>query len=91
MRVPGPGIGLCAAGDEGYLPDNNGRRGNSLSAPHVAGVCALMLSAAPDLNVWTLKQILEDTATDIPPRGKDNETGSGLMHAYKAVQRVLEK
>ncbi|MFB3065165.1 MAG: S8 family serine peptidase [Planctomycetota bacterium] len=88
---PGPAIALCAPGDEGYLPDNNGRHGNSLSAPHVAGVCALILSAAPDTNVWRVKEILEQTAKDIPPRGKDNETGAGLMNAYEAVKKALEK
>ena len=85
---PGPGIGLVAAGDSGYLPENNGKRGNSLSSPHVSGVCALMLSVNPELNAWRVKEILEATATDLRPRGKDVKTGAGLVNALKAVKAV---
>ena len=84
--LPGPKIGLISVEDSGYLPENNGRRGNSLSAPHVAGVCALILSANPELTPWRVKEILEKTATDIRPRGKDNRTGAGLVHALRAVK-----
>jgi len=83
---PGPGIALVAPGDSGYLPENNPRRGNSLSAPHVAGVCALVLSVDPDLTPWRVKAILEETADDLPPRGKDPETGAGLVDALAAVR-----
>ncbi|MHC4579661.1 MAG: S8 family serine peptidase [Planctomycetota bacterium] len=83
---PGPKIGLISAKDEGYLPDSNQRRGNSLSAPHVAGVCALILSANRELTPWRVKEILEQTAKDLPPRGKDNRSGAGLVHAYRAVR-----
>ncbi len=89
---PGPKIGLISPrADTGYLPDNNQFHGNSLSAPHVAGVCALILQANPELLPWRIKEILEETATDIRPRGKDTETGAGLVHAYKAVQKALEE
>ncbi|MHC4971982.1 MAG: S8 family serine peptidase [Planctomycetota bacterium] len=88
---PGPRIGLIAKGDSGYLPDSNQLRGNSLSAPHVSGACALILSANPELSAWRVKEILEKTATDLPPRGKDPKTGAGLLHAYKAVKLALEK
>jgi subtilisin family serine protease len=87
---PGPKIGLIAPGDSGYLPDSNQKRGNSLSAPHVSGACALILSANPELSAWRVKEILEQTATDIPPRGKDSKTGAGLLHAYKAVKLALK-
>ncbi|MHC4817813.1 MAG: S8 family serine peptidase [Planctomycetota bacterium] len=87
---PGPKIGLIAAGDSGYLPDSNRKRGNSLSAPHVSGACALVLSAKPELLAWRVKEILEQTATDIPPRGKDAKTGAGLLHASKAVKLALK-
>ena len=72
--------------DEGYLPDSNRKRGNSLSAPHVAGAIALMLSANKELTPWRVKQILEETATDVRPRGKDNQTGAGILHAFRAVK-----
>jgi len=87
---PGPKIGLIAPGNEGYLPQNNRKRGNSLSAPHVAGACALVLSANRDLTAWRVKEILERTAKDIAPRGKDNETGAGLLDAFRAVRRAVD-
>lgn len=83
---PGPGIGLVAPGDSGYLPERNRKRGNSLSAPHVAGACALVLSANPELPAWRVKDILEKTARDVAPRGKDNETGAGLVDCAAAVE-----
>lgn len=63
-----------------------GLRGNSFSGPHVAGVAALMLSANPDLNPWQVKQILEETALDLGPEGRDESFGSGLVDTLKAVR-----
>ena len=91
---PGPKIALVASGDSGYLPDNNRKRGNSLSAPHVAGACAMVLEAAPELPAWRVKEILEKTARDLLPRGKDVETGAGLLDvhaAVKAAQKAANK
>ena len=83
---PGPAVALVAQGNSGYLPAGNRKRGNSLSSPHVAGACALVLSARPGLNAWEVKGILERTAKDLPPEGKDNFTGAGLLDAYEAVK-----
>ena len=88
---PGPKIALVHPTEEGYMPKNNRKRGNSLSAPHVAGVCALILGAKPELTPWRVKEILEQTAKDIAPRGKDPKTGAGLVDAYKAVKLALGK
>ena len=85
VAFPGPRIGLVSAGLTGYLADDNPRQGNSLSAPQVAGTIALMLSANPDLTPWRVKAILERSARDLKPRGKDVETGAGLIDAYRAV------
>lgn len=89
VAFPGPGIGLIRGGQkDGYLPPTNGRRGNSLSAPHAAGVVALMLEADPTLTPWRVKEILEETAQDLETKGKDVRTGAGLIDAFKAVQRA---
>jgi subtilisin family serine protease len=88
---PGPGIGLVAPGDKGYLPENNRKHGNSLSAPHVAGACALVLSANPELPAWRVKVILEKTARDVAPKGKDNETGAGIVDCAAAVEAALAR
>jgi len=87
---PGPKIALVHQTKDDYLPGSNQKFGNSLSAPHVAGVCALMLSANPDLLAWNVKAILEQTATDIKPKGKDTATGAGLVHALRAVKAAMK-
>ena len=62
--------------------------GTSMAAPHISGVVALMLDANPDLHWSEVKQILQDTATNIP--GRDAwEAGAGYVNAYAAVQAAL--
>ncbi|MCF7818139.1 MAG: S8 family serine peptidase [Kiritimatiellales bacterium] len=81
----GPGYPLLAAADEGYIDPNDRIKGNSFSSPHIAGVAALMLSAAPELPAWKIKTLLEHTAKDLDAPGKDNRTGAGLAQAFEAV------
>ena len=50
-----------------------------------------MLSANPDLPAWRVKEILEETARDIAPVGKDNRTGAGLIDAFAAVQAAMNE
>lgn len=87
----GPGLALVGpGGEDGYAPVDNRIRGNSLSAPQVSGTIALMLSANPALTSWRIKSILEETAKDIAPAGKDTQTGAGLLDSFAAVKRALE-
>ena len=58
-------------------------------APQVTGTVALMLSAHPGLTAWRVMEVLEETARDLPPKGKDIETGAGLLDAFAAVERVI--
>ena len=39
--------------------------GNSLATPHLAGVCALVLSKHPELTPFQLKSVLYLTATNV--------------------------
>ena len=86
VAFPGAGYPVLAAADSGYIDPNTRVRGNSFSGPHGAGVAALMLSAAPTLPAWRVKEILERTARDLGPPGKDNDFGAGLIDAYAAVR-----
>jgi subtilisin family serine protease len=63
-----------------------GPGGNSFAGPHAAGVAALMLSAAPDLNAWQVKALMEKTCTDIGEKGRDHTFGAGLLNALEAVR-----
>ena len=48
-----------------------------------------MLSGNPELTAWRVKEILEATATDIGAKGKDNDTGAGLLNALAAVKAAM--
>src|SRR5205085_9380572 len=39
--------------------------GNSFAAPHMAGICALILGSHPDLTAFPLKHVLYETATNV--------------------------
>ena len=58
--------------------------GTSFSAPHVAGVIALMLEANPTLSPGQIRDILQRSATPLPPYYL-HEVGSGMLNAQAAV------
>ncbi|MCB9877248.1 MAG: S8 family serine peptidase [Planctomycetes bacterium] len=62
-----------------------GPRGNSFSGPHAAGVAALVLSAAPDLMAFRVKEVLEQSCKDLGEPGRDTTYGAGLLQADAAV------
>ena len=69
--------------------------GTSAAAPHVAGVGALLLEAQPALLAADggtallerrlVRDLLLDTARDIPPTGPDLASGAGLVDAIAAI------
>ncbi len=66
-------------------------QGTSFAAPHVAGVCALLLEADPSLTNSQIKSILTATAaTDSMTAGApDNYWGHGRANAISAARRAL--
>lgn len=62
------------------------KTGTSMSTPHVAGLCALMLEKNPTLSIADVKSHLEQTAIDL---GFDrNAQGTGRVNAESAVKAV---
>lgn len=59
--------------------------GTSMSAPHVAGIVALMIEANRKLTPAQVESILVKTAKDRGRKGKDHEYGYGLVDAHAAV------
>ena len=66
------------------LPYYTTGSGTSFSAPHVAGVIALMLEANPQLSPAQIRDILQRTATPLPPYYL-HEVGAGMLNAQAAV------
>jgi serine protease AprX len=60
--------------------------GTSMSTPHVSGVVALMLQAAPRLTPDQVKQVLAQSATPIPGCPVV-DCGAGYVNAMQAVLR----
>ena len=63
--------------------------GTSLSAPHVAGGLALLLSADPDLTVAQQEAALLQGAVDLGPLGPDNTYGQGRLDVLAAYDPLL--
>ncbi|MHA1878929.1 MAG: S8 family peptidase, partial [Candidatus Heimdallarchaeota archaeon] len=59
--------------------------GTSMATPMVAGVCALILSANPNLSPGEVRNILHDTAVDLGTSGWDQNYGYGEVDALEAV------
>jgi subtilisin family serine protease len=62
--------------------------GTSFSAPHVAGVAALLLSVDPTLTPGEVRDAMDSTATDLGNAGYDHRYGFGLVDACGAVATV---
>jgi serine protease AprX len=62
--------------------------GTSFSAPQAAGVIALMLEANPALTPAQVRDILQRTATPLPPYYR-HEVGAGMLNAHGAVLEAV--
>ncbi len=62
--------------------------GTSIAAAQVSGIAALLLERKPDLSPDALRKILASTATDLGPKGRDEQFGAGLADAFRAIQAI---
>jgi subtilisin family serine protease len=85
IAVTAPGVDILLP-----APDNDYQlaSGTSFSAAYVSGVAALLLQRAPALAPDAVRQILQSTAKDLGPRGKDRQYGAGLVDAYQAIMTL---
>jgi subtilisin family serine protease len=65
------------------------KSGTSMSAPHVAGVVALMRSADPGLDYESIRRRLRQSAVDFGPPGHDRAMGGGRLDAVAALTHEL--
>lgn len=64
--------------------------GTSMATPHVSGVAALLISIGIT-NPDSIREAMENTATDLGPAGWDAEYGWGLINAYAALNYYRSK
>jgi subtilisin family serine protease len=83
VSAPGVDVKSCAMGG-GYTTMS----GTSMATPHTAGAVCLMLSKNANLSPAVVDSILEVTAIDLGPSGKDNDFGAGRIDALAAVNYV---
>jgi serine protease AprX len=84
--VVAPGVTVTAAmanqsGGATYVTYS----GTSMATPFVAGTAALALAANPSLTPSAVRSLIEGTAQDRGPAGKDNDWGAGLIDSYRVV------
>ena len=65
--------------------------GTSIATAHVSGVVALMLERDPTMKPDDVRKILEATAIDLGPKGKDRQFGWGLVDPPKALEAVAAR
>ncbi len=98
LGVVAPGVNIPTLdmhGSSGYVESNYCNfGGTSAACPHVAGIAALILSVKPDARASSVASWIYSSCQKLPTykySSKDdngtwnNETGYGLVDAYKAV------
>nr|WP_297348190.1 S8 family serine peptidase [uncultured Glaciecola sp.] len=67
-----------------HIPFYTRISGTSMATPHTAGIAALMMEANPDLDIDQIKQLMKESATNMP--GYESwEVGAGYVNARAAV------
>jgi subtilisin family serine protease len=80
VAAPGAQI-MVAIPDGGYEVSS----GTSFSAAEVSGIAALLIERKPGLTPDQVRGILQSTAKDLGPPGRDPMFGAGLADAYAAL------
>lgn len=76
---------LAQGMQDGYI----NMQGTSMACPVVTAVAALVKAANPNLGPQEIRNILDQTATDLYQPGKDAQTGYGVVNAQAAVATAL--
>lgn len=88
VSVASPGVEILApAPQAGYQMST----GTSIATAHVSGIVALMLERDPTLTPRDVRLILETTAQDLGPKGRDVQFGWGLVNPQRALAMVEER
>lgn len=65
--------------------------GTSFASPHVAGLCALLLSKNPGIAPEDLKSAIIKSSLDLGKPGKDKRFGNGLIDCVGSIEKLSVK
>ncbi len=75
VDVVAPGVSvLSSVLNNNYAADT----GTSMAAPHVSAQAAMLKMVYPDYSAQQIEKLIQQTATDLGPAGKDDHYGYGL-------------
>ena len=80
-RQPGQDVTVATAGDSSWQMES----GTSFSTPIVSGAAAWIWTLRPQLDNTQLFEVMRRSATDIPPAGRDDAAGYGLLDVAAAL------
>jgi len=84
VRLTAPGVGIWTTQRYGDNPFG-AWRGTSFASPLVAGAAALLASARPELSNAEIISLLEQSADELGPNGRDEVFGFGRVNVYRAL------
>ncbi|WP_017211458.1 S8 family peptidase [Clostridium beijerinckii] len=89
IKVSAPGVEILSTVPGSYEAWD----GTSMAAPVATGIAAMVKAEDPNLSPSQIEDVLDSTAKDIMSKGKDKQSGYGLIDAYNAIKKVkqLEK
>ncbi len=73
----------------GFLNNYDYLQGTSQATPHVSGLAALIWSMNPTLTPDEVQSLIEQTAVDLGPAGKDQDYGWGRINPYAALTTLV--
>lgn len=88
VDVAAPGVSILSP----FPPTHDEYRsvnGTSLATPHVVGLAALVLSAAPGLSSEEVEVVIQQSAVDLGDASKDDKFGHGRIDASAAMSLTI--
>ena len=88
VDISAPGVSIVST----FPPSHDEYRsvnGTSLATPHVVGLSALILSAAPGLSSEGVERVILQSAVDLGDTGKDDKFGHGRINASAAMSLTI--
>jgi len=81
LAAPGDDIVVASALGKNWQPAS----GTSFASPMVAAAAAWIWTMRPELSAGQVAEILRRSATDLPPAGRDQASGFGMLNVAAAL------